>query len=604
MVKHSLRNMIEKYPYFFDKRPISNFYKITKVYNENFELMYNDLFKTYESFHLNKRLTIWKEQTVPYDYKIHFLTSFPSLKTVKVFKNNKLIYKEEYTEEENKDNFYYIYDVKYSKNNALKLYAYQCTSCGRIYFDYELPVTCECGEAKYVPIEPYMCTECGEIYFSSNNLTDCTINNHTDSLEEVSIYKYRKCGEVYFGVNPPDECSKCYEDENNTIHTKLGNTTIGNTLNANDTYVIDDNSVDYTEYGDYNLKVIVKDSNDNYLPNVFVNLTLENNSYDGYTNENGVVIIPNLISGTYNMDITCEGYKDYTTTLNIPDCISSCEVTPIIIDKYEEQSVCDTPYDYVLPQIPDDEFIMVVETYDEYELVKGFPENDYTFVEYNRLLKESKIAPNVFDHDYSLDMIGVLNNIPRKEYRVIDNDSDYPYTEPPFNNRTTEDDYHYIKRMIEYNLRLWCMKEEFYNTEEYDSREFIEWFNPVTLELWKIYGIDSQLINRERYLLKVFDENKHPFDEVTELVKCWTPEPWEHKDKFCDGSSTYGEYLFVNSSTVRPIRNENVDFNFIILNSLGEPVEEEIKVDVYKIKEDGTKILLSKKPITNILSLF
>ena len=39
MVKYSLRNMIEKYPYFFDKRPISNFYKITKVYNENFKLI-------------------------------------------------------------------------------------------------------------------------------------------------------------------------------------------------------------------------------------------------------------------------------------------------------------------------------------------------------------------------------------------------------------------------------------------------------------------------------------------------------------------------------------------------------------------------------------
>lgn len=599
MVKHSLRNMIEKYPYFFDKRPVSNFYKITKVYNKNFQLIYNDLFKTYESFHLNKRLNIWKEQDAPYEYKMNFVTSFPSLKSVKIYKNNHLIYKEDYSEEEEKDYFEYVYSAKYSVNNVLELYAYKCYSCGQLYFGDTLPVACSCGETKYVPVEAYVCSECGEIYFSSEEINDCTLNNHEDTLQKVSIYKCRNCGEVYFGVKPPEECSNCYQDENNTIHTKLDNSSITGVLNANDNYILEDNSVDYTDYGEYNLKVIVKDSKDNYVPNVSISLSNSNNIYGDYTNENGVVIIKNIVEDEYTLDVVCRGYENYSTTINIPDCIQTYETTPIIINEYEEDNTDYDSYNLNVSKIPEDKFIMVVETYEEYELIKGFPENDYTLMEYNQLLNENKIIPDVFDHDYSLDMIGALNNIPRKQYRVIDNDSEYPYTEPPFNNSTTEDDYHYIKRMIEYNLRLWCIKEEIYNTEEYDSRDFIEWFNPVTLELWKIYGIESQLINRERYLLKVFDENKHPFDENTGLVKCWTPEKWEHKDKFCDGSSAYGEYLFVNSSTVRPIPNENVDFDLMVLNSLGEPVTEDIKVDVYKVLENGSRLPLSNKPVTD-----
>ena len=112
-----------------------------------------------------------------------------------------------------------------------------------------------------------------------------------------------------------------------------------------------------------------------------------------------------------------------------------------------------------------------METYNEYTIEKGFPEND-------------EILGDIYDHDTSLDEIGALNNIPRKTYITTD---DYAHTEPPYNNRLTEDDYHYMNRILNYNLKL-------HNTPL-----------PV-LEIWKLYGIFSDMVNREQYLLKMFDE--------------------------------------------------------------------------------------------------
>ena len=587
MVRHSLRSLIEKYPYFFDKRPISNFFKITKVYNKNFQLIYNDLFKTYESFHLNKRILIWKEQSIPYEYNIHFVSNFPSLKSVKIYKNNYLIYKRTYKEEENIDSFEYIYHAKYTKSNVLSLYAYQCSNpeCNTIYFDYNLPNKCTttlsdgsvCNNSKYVPVKVYGCSECGEVYFSQDEITNCTKNNHTNSLQEWNIYKCRNCGQIYFGIEPPEECD-CYEDETQTTHTQMKEES-SSTIHTRDTYYLEDNSEDYTEYGDNVFKVLVYDENDSPLSNVAVNLTCNNNVYESYTNGNGIALLQNLIEGEYNVDVTLNGYGDGNLNVTIPN---DYEKT-VVLKKYEnEMDIGENPFDMILPAIPEDKFLMVVETYDEYELVKGFPENDYTLTDYNRALKENKIVPNAYDHDYSLDLIGALNNIPRKTYKLVE-DSEYPYTEPPYNNKQTEDDYHYMLRMIEYNLRLWYM-------------------SPPSLELWKIYGIESELVNRERYLLKVFDEQKHPFDESTGLVKCWTPEKWEHKDRFCDGSTDFGEYFFVNSSTVRPIRGQDVDFTFKVLNSLAEPIEEEFYVDVYKIENEGINSVNTIKLFENQIS--
>ena len=86
-------------------------------------------------------------------------------------------------------------------------------------------------------------------------------------------------------------------------------------------------------------------------------------------------------------------------------------------------------------------------------------------------------------------------------------------------------------------------------------------------------------------MLKVFDENKHPFDNETGLVKCWSPLPWEHKDRFCDENSLEKPYFFVTCDNVRPLMYEDVTFHFQLLNSHANVMSDDYYVDIYKVHE-------------------
>ena len=322
MPKDSLKRLLDMFPYFFNKESTSNFYKSQSVTNNRFQDIYQSLFDVYESFHLQKRCYIWKEQNAAYNYVIHFVANFPYLKTVTLYKNDTVIYTETYEYEDNISNFDYSY--------------------------------------------------------SHSTLND---------VEDKSLAQI----------------------------------------------------------------------------------------------------------------------------------------------------------------IPQDSFKMVVETFEEYTITKGFPENDVA-------------QGNEYDHDESLDEIGALHNVPRKEYIMVDEDL-YPATEPPYNDRLSEDDYHYMKRIIGYLYK--------YHTEPL----------PVA-EIWKLYGIDSTLENREKLLLKVFDEERHPFDNETGLVEEWTPKKWEHKDTFCDYSDNLGEYFFVKTSTNIPVKHQDVILYFKFLNSLGKELPGDYPVTI------------------------
>lgn len=181
----------------------------------------------------------------------------------------------------------------------------------------------------------------------------------------------------------------------------------------------------------------------------------------------------------------------------------------VIVDEFGEEISVESEENI----IPQDDFLFEVETYEEYLIRKGFPEND-------------SIQGNEFDHDESLDEIGVLNNCPRKEYVPT---NDYQNTEPPYNDRLSEDDYHYMKRMLEYLMLI----------QEVPL--------PVA-EIWKLYGVEATMLNRERLLLKMFDPKyplySHFYDERKDdngeyigegdrlYVDNWIPERNEHKDGF------------------------------------------------------------------------
>lgn len=331
MMKDSFKYLLKLFPFFLSKEEGSNFYKSQSVTHELVQGVYQSLFEVSESFRLNKRLYVWREQSEDYVYKIHFVANYPRIKSVTLYKNDSVIYSDEYSYDEDVSQFEYSYD--------------------------------------------------------------------------------------------------------------------GNTLN-------------------------------------------------------------------------------------------------------------DTDNDYMVV-IPEDTFKIIVETYDEFTIMKGYPENDI-------------IKGDEYDHDESLDEIGALNNIPRKEYILVEKEL-YPVTEPPYNNRLTEDDYHYMKRQLEYNLRL------------HDTPL------PV-LELWKLFGINAKMENRERLLLKVFDLEKHPnfkdtnaagdgwfsgtLDDDGNIIP-WTPKPWEHQDKFCNYIKKTNLFFFVKPSTNIPPVGQPVYLNFLILDSMGHDLTQD-----------------------------
>ena len=108
-MKDSLQNLLSKFPYFFDKSATSNFYKSQSVTNAQFQGLYQSLFDVVESFKLEKNCLVWKEQSEPYEYTIHFLVNYPYLKSVTCYKNNTVIYTESFNYEDNITNFEYSY---------------------------------------------------------------------------------------------------------------------------------------------------------------------------------------------------------------------------------------------------------------------------------------------------------------------------------------------------------------------------------------------------------------------------------------------------------------------------------------------------------------
>lgn len=299
---------------------------------------------------------------------------------------------------------------------------------------------------------------------------------------------------------------------------------------------------------------------DNDLFKIYQNFKLNKNLLIWKEQDEPYDYTINFVANFKNLKtVTC--YKNdeviYTKSFEYTDFIDAFNYSYIgsTLDDVDGENIADI--------IPQHKFKMEIETYEEYTLVKGWPEND-------------EFEGNEFDHDISLDKLGDPN-IPRKKYLIVDPEL-YPATEPPYNDRATEDDYHYMKRMLEYNLRL------------HDTPA------PV-LEIWKLYGIPATMENREKLLLKVFDIEKHPhfhdpnadgdglfsgtLNEETGEIIPWTPEKWEHRDTFCDGSPDLGKYFFVKVSTKIPVKNQDIIFYFKFMNSLARELTEECRVDIY-----------------------
>ena len=301
------------FPYLFDKDSASNFYKSQDVTNNRFKDLYNDLFRVKESFRLNKRLMIWKEQTVPYVYTINFVTSFPNLKTVKIYKDDNLVHNEDFADNGTSlCEYHYSYDAR------------------------------------------------NELLFTNPDDEDSdvvVVSDEVQSLLDKLLFWRIDVDDLNFDVN----VNGCFS------HLKSV------TLYKNDTVI-------YT------------------------------NSYEDSADET-------VVEYSYRNTITNLGVTDEDEENNTPDDVFYIEVELWDIEDVLTKYLPEIEASYITSS----RFLVEVETYDEYHLFKGWPEND-------------TIQEDHYDHDESLDSFGAQNRIPRKTYIQIDTLGDYYTSEPPFNN--------------------------------------------------------------------------------------------------------------------------------------------------------------------------
>ena len=131
-----------------------------------------------------------------------------------------------------------------------------------------------------------------------------------------------------------------------------------------------------------------------------------------------------------------------------------------------------------------DNYDLIVDVYDKRYSCRHDYEKTYS-KRYNGYDDELN---DCFDHDYSLDLIGNMLNVPRYRFYQVYKETPeyYELTYPPYNDRMTEDDYHYMKRIIEY-------------IGNYNRIPF-----PI-LEFWKNYQVYPELRSRKR-IVGVMDE--------------------------------------------------------------------------------------------------
>lgn len=288
--------------------------------------------------------------------------------------------------------------------------------------------------------------------------------------------------------------------------------------------------------------------------------------------------------------------------------------------------------------IPHDSYLLYAESYNEYSLMKGYPENDDAeFINttsttnadgsidlniqtsapelqevqirvddsevetyYENINKTYTISePNLYNtyyihidtgedivyyekrwnkldsycHDSSLDELGIQYSMPRKKYSYSHyhdgwKNTYYPKTEPPWNNRYTEDDYHYMNRIIGY-------------TSAYHTTPL-----PV-LELWKLFGIESTMENRNDLLCKMYEEALHN-------------ENWIPDDDFSHKNLQYVEedpedalrllYVGVDNST--PFEGTPVNFDLTLYNRYFDVLDMLGVLEVYERNNEGVLKLI------------
>lgn len=205
--------------------------------------------------------------------------------------------------------------------------------------------------------------------------------------------------------------------------------------------------------------------------------------------------------------------------------------------------------------------------------------NTYTPTEpetYQLILERNHLQEDIYDHDYALDIIGKRLDFPRSKFTPFDGDVNseeyiefYKNTEPAYNNKYTEDDYHYANRMKFYceNLQAHIndptIGEDVKTfTPHRKNTEIIAPLELPQLEIYKHYGLIPEMVNRHKYLVRQNKDNMRgilcgPGDEG---IKIPTIINLTRKPSFVVGKQTRIYATVFEEETQEPVNKGNVVF--------------------------------------------
>lgn len=509
------------YPHFFDTTDDSNFTKHLKVVGAVQQDIRHKL-KTIEWGRiLEKPLQIWKTQTEPCIYDMNFKVQVPYLKEINVYKNPIFDEKEQiltYEQVENPDDELGRLIHKTYENDNVKFFEKTIKDLKTNDDDIKIPNDTFALEVitwddyrfiKGYPENDYTLKEDNILQYRYNETyleikieeisytKYLTFRVHKDQIKNIHIYKN---DELFF------------EQEFVIDRVRNSNTIVSSSYHYFDTdytnentYLQGENRGFYDVEEDYanNTKAYLNDRRkDEYV----LRLPL--------TEKDFVIILDEK----YLLDNL--GTTDYVIVEELTD--SEKEITDtLLVVKEEEQYngyyVEDNDFVLAINNIPFKTTNILKDVYDLEVIIfetRYHCKNKNSRVYSKRYNGYENQNNDCFDHDYSLDIIGVLLNVPRFRFYQVYRENDYYRTYPTWYNRSTEDDYHYMKR-IQYYISN-------YNHIPFPILEFWKYYyiTPTLQSRKKIIGeMDMSYLHTNDFICDdeiIFDEDEPETETITE----------------------------------------------------------------------------------------
>lgn len=587
----NLEATLRMFPHWYDKSPYSNFTKTIKVLNKQYVDKYHKIKSLDFAKRLLKPIKIHKVQDNDYEYSIIVDVNMSNIKTVNFYVNPKVNDREEIISYEK------VFTAEYEDDGHNNKHTFKYDGDTRKRWvdddydgDFTLTVNVVDGN--------------GEPLIANVDYNPAPIIPKDSFLVEVLTYDdYRWL--KGFPENDQEDLYRIYQEGKSYTHYLTFEV---NKTNLKDMSVLKDNNIIYfidffTEtnendkviYHDYqqskeiikeysNVKIADPDK-DKYI----IRVILDDDDFIPIFNKRLLEIAYPSITEWEYVDSYPEP-EDYGIIIKEKNIYNAYKPN---VENEWEQCAYNIPYTLELKH----DFDLLLTLYDKNK--PNCPQFYRTL--HKRYNGYDSTNYDCFSHDYSLDMLGKYWNIPRLELLPYEKEMQcgehvhFKKTYPPYNDRITEDDYHYQQRINTY-------------IQNYNKTLF-----PI-LELWKTYQVWGTLRNRKD-ILSVQDHSyiaDKAYYEDTSII-----EESLNKLEIIEGEGTpviigsrswyetiladglflvpLGEYRFhCNLQTDIPVNDERVTLHIYYLDKKGNCTNEEVrklalteyKVNTYAIDEN------------------